>query len=77
MGSEFDMGCSEPLRRGDDTLRLVERQAGARGEPYFAFAGSSQGTIGIKFVEGVASGDAKRTAIAPRSAPVKECVTSG
>lgn len=44
---------------------------------YFVFAGSSQGTMGIKFVEGLASGDARRTAMAPRSAPVKEWVTSG
>lgn len=42
--------------------------------PYFA--GSSQGTIGINGA-GFASGEAKSTAIAPRSAPVKECVTSG
>ncbi|SPP66019.1 hypothetical protein NITLEN_50059 [Nitrospira lenta] len=47
-----------------------------REQNYF-FAGSSQGTIGIKFVEGLASGDAKRTAMAPRSAPVREWVTSG
>jgi hypothetical protein len=41
------------------------------------FAGSSQGTIGIKDVDGLASGDARSTAMAPRSAPVKECVTKG
>jgi len=40
------------------------------------FVGSSQGTIGINGA-GFASGEAKRTAIAPRKAPVNECVTMG
>lgn len=39
-------------------------------------AGSTQGTIGINGA-GFASGPAKRTAIAPRNAPVSEWVTSG
>ena len=39
-------------------------------------AGNSHGTIGIKGI-GLASGDASNTAIAPRSAPVRECVTRG
>ena len=39
-------------------------------------AGSTQGTIGMSGA-GLASGPTSNTAMAPRSAPVSECVTSG